>query len=208
MDARLAWFVLGGALGFILGYIVRSLREIHAKVEEVDQHVISNKNDSGFMSNRIIADTLMLIVVAFTVWASITSQVATNKVTKQQNTQTQQQTQLDRQQKQLDLQQKRQDAIVQCIQTYFSATLTTLNSRATYSLAQIKANVDLQAAFNKVVQASLQQPPLDDAQARKIVTEYATALNHFLDISKKNGGVVTNNPFPSALDFLNCVNTK
>lgn len=74
---RLLWMAVGGALGFVLGYIVRSLKDIRKRVEHMEDVVTNDepaqgkhRGEDGFMQNRIVADVMVLLVVLLSVFAS------------------------------------------------------------------------------------------------------------------------------------------
>jgi hypothetical protein len=188
MDVRLSWLLIGCGIGFVAGYIVRSLREIKEKVTDVDERVKKREtNDEGLIRYPLLYDIVLVLIVAMTVYAAITSQLNANSVKDQQH---------------------KIDDITSCNRDYLNKTIVALNSRTAYAQEQAFANVDLQTAFNKVVQASLQKPPPTEAQARKIVEEYATALQHFLEVSKKNNAAIASNPYPTSHEFTDCINKR
>jgi len=83
---RLMWLLLGCLIGFVLGYIVRSLQDIKEKVDEIDEVVTDapskwEPNERGFMRLPRFAELSLLLVIALTVWASF----ATARVNAQLN---------------------------------------------------------------------------------------------------------------------------
>lgn len=77
---RMEWLFLGCLIGFVVGYIVRSLREIKATVDEVDDIVKQNKDEHGALSWKTASNLSLFLVVALTVWAAFVSQKASNDV--------------------------------------------------------------------------------------------------------------------------------
>lgn len=77
---RLGWWLFGCAVGFILGYIVRYLREIKEEVHEVDELVKKIDKEGGFVRYPYVADVMLIVVVLVTVWAAFLSQKASNDV--------------------------------------------------------------------------------------------------------------------------------
>lgn len=69
---RTMLLAIGGAIGFILGYIVRSLRDIQEKVDEVDDIVkhTQGHGEKGAMRLPSLASLFMALVVLVTVWAA------------------------------------------------------------------------------------------------------------------------------------------
>lgn len=76
---RLVWLSIGCFIGFVLGYIVRSLHEIKEKVEHVDEIVNDVKSskweseEGGFMRHPVAADIAVIVVVAITAWAAFSA---------------------------------------------------------------------------------------------------------------------------------------
>jgi Sec-independent protein translocase protein TatA len=209
MDARIGWLLLGAVVGFILGYITRSLREIKQKVEEVDKHVTAKPpSDAGFVRNPIILDGILILVLALVVWSSFKSQIVSNDVEKTQSQLKTALSQLKTTQSQLAQAQAAQKKTTECTQEFLSKTIEALNERTTYTQAQASANVDLQKAFDKLITASLRKPPPDAKEARQIVETYAAALKHFIEISAKSASKAAGHPFPTNDEFNSCIDQK
>lgn len=83
---RAIWLSIGGVVGFVLGYIVRSLHEIKETVTEVDNIVkgqdsdARSKTEDGLLRRPLLLDFVLLIVVAFTVWASFQTAYVNNRL--------------------------------------------------------------------------------------------------------------------------------
>lgn len=200
MDVRLGYLLIGCAIGFVLGYVVRSIRELKDKVEEVDKHVLgedapenppegslNNSYRRGFWRNDIATGVALFLVVALTAYAAFLSQKSSNAVERTQD---------------------RQEQTIKCTQQYLAVTINALNVRTTSSAEQAKANVELQKAFNVVVLASLHVPPYTKAQARVIVQHYADALQKFLTTSSTQSSNTTKFPYPTPTDLIKCINKK
>lgn len=78
-DERLGWLLLGCAIGFIMGYIVRSLHDIKEELHKVDNHV-THRDERGIMRFPLAANTALVIVVCITAYAAFKSQKASNDV--------------------------------------------------------------------------------------------------------------------------------
>ncbi len=215
MNDRLGWLLVGCVVGFILGYTVRSLREIKEKVEQVDQHLKKEHPDEGFIIPDWAKNITLLVVVLLTLYASIQSQIAANdsdrstdKIQTQQNTINAQQSLLAAQQKIIAAQQVRTDKLVTCDQQFLAQTIGALNARTAYTQSQNAANVDLQKSLSNLVTLSLQIPPLSAADARHVVEGFSAALKHFLEISAKSANQVDNNPYPTPTAFQDCLSAK
>lgn len=189
MDTRLGALLLGCVIGFILGYIVRSLREIKAKVDRVDKHVTEKapRGDDGFTTPEWLKNIALLIVVAITAWSAFASQHNSNEIKKSSD---------DR------------DKIVACNQLYLTATIAALNARTTFTQQQSASNVELQKSLSNLVTLSLRTPPLGPDAARAVVEGFSAALKHFLDLSAKSADKVDKNPYPTPTAFLDCLNKK
>ena len=79
---RAIFLLIGNFIGFVLGYVVRSLQEIKEELNEVDEIVKRNRNDEGFVRHPFVLDAALIIVVLITVWAAFASQAATNNFRK------------------------------------------------------------------------------------------------------------------------------
>lgn len=78
---RILWLAIGCFIGFVLGYIVRSLHYIKETVDHVDEIVVNEaetkpkhvRGDNGFMRHPIAADLAIFLVVGLTVWAALST---------------------------------------------------------------------------------------------------------------------------------------
>jgi hypothetical protein len=85
---RFLWLAIGCFIGFVLGYIVRSLQEIKARVEHVEETVTENepkkskwdRNDDGLLRHPLLLDLVLLIVVGMTVFASFATAKVNNEL--------------------------------------------------------------------------------------------------------------------------------
>lgn len=91
LSERVGWMLTGMVLGFVLGYIVRSLREIEKsqretkkEVHEINDIVKHKKDQKGFMRFPIVADALYFLVLILVVWGAFASQHAVNEAQKTQ----------------------------------------------------------------------------------------------------------------------------
>ena len=196
MDTRLGALLVGCVIGFILGYIVRSLREIKAKVEKVDEHIMNTKphGDDGFTTPGWLQNIALLVVVAITAWSAFASQHNSNTISSQSDS--------------IQSQQDASDKLVACNQQYLAATIAALNARTTFSQEQSAANVSLQKSLSNLVTLSLRTPPLGPEAARRVVVGFSDALKHFLDLSAKSADKVSENPYPTATGLLDCIHKK
>lgn len=87
---RLLWLLLGCFIGFVFGYIVRSLREIKEEVDEIvenkrktstgDDPETYEQNERGSFSWELASRISLFVVVSLTIWAAFVSQKASNDV--------------------------------------------------------------------------------------------------------------------------------
>lgn len=185
---RLEWLILGCIIGFILGYIVRTLREIKEELDEVDEIVKNDRNISGergAMHGPTAAGVMLLVVVALSVWASFSSQKASN----------------DAESTQAQLRQ-----VTSCNTDYLSKTISVINARTRYAQRQAVANVELQKSQARFVSLLLKQPPPDDATSLAAFHEYLNDLNTFINTSSDQANVVEVHPYPTADELEACVN--
>lgn len=188
---RLEWLMLGCIIGFILGYIVRTLREIKEELDEVDDIVKADhglpKSERGAIHTPTIAGFMLLVVVAITAWAAFASQQASNKVQATQD-------QLAR--------------VTSCNKAYLSKTIATINARTRYSQRQAVANVELQKSQARFVTLILHEPPYSEQRRRDAFTEYLNDLNTFINTSSDQANTVEQNPYPTTDELDSCIAGK
>lgn len=188
-DERIGWMLLGMAVGFIAGYIVRSLRELredvhHVKEElhEVDgivKHKLGERNgDEGFMSNRYVADIAMIVVMIIVVAAALLSQKASNDV----------------------------HTSTGCTREFLEKTIVALNERTEFAGAQAKANIELQRAQQDFFELLLRKPPETEARRSAAAQDYLANLNKFIELNTKTADKVTKNPYPTSEQLQDCLN--
>lgn len=79
---RMFFMLIGGCIGFVFGYIVRSLREIKDELH-VDEHLEKKRNEKGTLKVPSLSSIALFIVVLLTAYAAFMSQRASDAV--QQN---------------------------------------------------------------------------------------------------------------------------
>lgn len=187
LDDRLGWLVLGMAIGFVFGYIVRSLREIKEELDEVDAKISESKRkrgEDGFMRYPYVADIAYLLVVAVVAWAAFASQKASNDV---KNTQDQLAT------------------VTHCNQVYLGAFLEAVDERTSAGQKAVQSNVDLQRSWYEFVRFQLHMPPYPEGEQRDKANEYAKNLKSFLDVSDQSREKVVQNPYPTEDELRKCI---
>ncbi len=185
---RLEWLLLGCLIGFVLGYIVRTLRDIKEELDEVDDivkrdHGIEN-SERGAMHAPTAAGVMLVVVVLITVWAAFASQKASNEVKDTQN-------QLAR--------------VTQCNKDYLSKTISTINARTRYTQRQAVSNVQLQKSQARFIGLILHDPPPDEATSRAAFVEYFNDLQAFLNTSNDTANVVEDHPYPTSEELDACI---
>lgn len=194
-NERLGWLIVGGLVGFVLGYIVRSLRVIKEDVvaikDEVDEidNIVKEKRqqtraDDGFMHVRYLRDIALLIALLVTLWAALASSKASNDVKDQQD---------------------RSDQVVICTSEYLARTIRVLNIRTTSVQDRADANLELQKAQAKFFQLLLKIPPLPEVDRRQAAEEYVKALQHFVVVSDRTKQTGVAIPYPTNAEFQTCL---
>jgi len=188
-DDRLLLFLFGCIIGFILGYIVRSLRAIKEELDEVDEIVKEKfpnhtRNEDGIVRHPLVMDLALLLVIVLTVWASFASQKASNDVQETQDQQTRS---------------------TLCVQQYLSKTISALNERTTYTQEQAEKNVELQKAQAKFLGLLLHKPPYSEKRRTEAVDRYVDTLTDFVEVSGKASDKVDANPYPTNEELRDCL---
>lgn len=181
---RLGYLMVGCLIGFILGYIVRSLRDIKEELDEVADEMKHNRNEDGIVRNPIVLDIALLLVVVLTVWASFSSQKASNDI---QDTQDQ----LLR--------------VTTCTKTTLTKTVEALNQRTTYTQDQTEANVNLQRAQVEFLQTLFQEPPSTEKQRKDALRHYFDSLTKFVTVAGAARQKAAFYPYPTTDDLNNCL---
>ena len=192
---RIGWLLLGMAVGFIAGYIVRALRELKDDVHDVKEElhevdeIVKHKlfGDDGFMNNRIVADVLMVVVLAIVVWAAFASSKASRDVSAVND---------------------KQDVSIDCTEDYLARTVEALNDRTTYTQAQAQANVELQKAQAEFLALIFRRPPYPQEKQEAAGQKYLNALTEFVEVSMKNVTTLEANPYPRPGEFQACLNKE
>lgn len=189
LDERIGWFLIGAFVGFVLGYIVRLLKDIKGEVREVKGEVhevddiIKRHNEEGFTRNPIVLDVILLVVVVLTVWSSFASASVSNDV---QNTQ------------------ENQIRSVNCNKQYLRQTIIALNQRTAYVQKQAAVNVDLQTDQHKFFQIIFENPRNDKIEMAAF-KDYLDSLENFVKVNRQVRHAVDFNPYPTAEELSNCI---
>lgn len=198
MDDRVAYLVLGCIIGFILGYFVRSLRDIRQTTHHTDEVVTKIRDESGFIKKVSASGIALFLVVALSFFASVQSQMNSNAVEKNQKQQKEILTAFGKNQ----TQQKR---IVTCTQSYLSKVLVAVNERTTYSKDQSLAVITLQKAQAEFITLALQDPPLESSRVEKGLRTYLNSLNAYVEIVSKTANKQAQNAYPTDEALASCL---
>lgn len=213
LDERVTWMLLGCVLGFMVGYLVRTLQEIKGDVEVMadDVHEIKEevdeidtiikrreRNEGGFMRNAVVADAVMILVLALCFWASWSTGSTNNKLEDAIKD-------IKRVQTAGMAQDRRIEKITQCTLEYTSKTIKALNERTTYTQDQADANVRVLSAQSHFLKIVLILPPVTKAESRAALEEYVSALNDFNRVAAKNRAKVKQYSFPTNQELADCL---
>lgn len=190
LDERLFWLCLGMVIGLVVGEIIRSLRELRTKVddlkEELDDvdetvHRKFSEDEPGFID---VGKALLFSVVILTVLAAFFSQKASNRSNDAL---------------------AEQKKITSCTQELLADALNALNQRSTYTVGQTQANVDLQKDTKKFLALLLHVPPYGPDRQYASAQEYFESVTSFIDLANKSIESLETNDYPEAEDLTRCV---
>jgi hypothetical protein len=197
---RIGWMLLGCAVGFFAGYVVRFLQDMKEELDEVDGIVKKKlgereadkdakprKSDPGFVRNDLFKDVSLLVVVIITVVAAFMSATASSRVKATQDEQ-------------------RHDT--DCTQQYLTATVKALNERAEFTIAQANANLDLQTSQAEFFGLLLRRPPETVRVREAAAQQYLDDLHQYITIVQKTKVKAELFPYPSDKALANCYNHK
>lgn len=215
-DETVMYLIVGGFIGFVLGYITRLLQEIRDKndaikeeLDEVDEIVKTKlkrqRDESGIVRKPLLADILLLVVVVITVWAAFASQKASNDVKADQKEDDAVQAQLVSTQDDLKTTQAQLAQVTTCNQIFLGRTIRALNERTTYTVAQTNSNVQLQKAQARFFGILLGIPPPSEEESTSEARAYLDKLNEFVKVSEKSAAKALTNPYPTNEDLTTCL---
>lgn len=194
LNDRLVYLLIGVGIGFILGYITKSLRKIEEELHEVDITTKKIKSEDGFVRFPIFANLALVTVLFIAVWASFSAEKNDRALVATQDQLIEQQNQIER--------------VTACNQMYLEKTVLALNERTTYSSDRIEDNVDLVNAQAVLLRALLKEPPPGNAEIRQALRSYfdPTVLN-FIDTSEKSLDTFEANEYPTIKQIDNCLSS-
>lgn len=180
---RLLLFLVGGLVGFALGYLARSVREIEEEIEIIDPKF--TKNSRGESQTDLLLRVGLFLVVVLTAWSAFSTQKANNRIQDTQNAVAR---------------------ITVCNQQYLEKTIAALNERTTYTAAQSQANVVLQSSQAQFLNQLLDRSK-SSSQHLTALHDYVDALTFFVTISSKSANKVAENPYPTPEELQTCLHS-
>ena len=194
LDERIGWFLLG----VVIGYVVRTIRDIKKEVREVEEIVSREKNQRGFMRNAFVADFAVLLVIAMCVYASFSTQITNNRLEAAIE---------DIQQAEKDAEENRDriSRVAVCSQEYLARTIEALNQRTTYTQDQADANVALNRAQRDFLVILSRVPPPTDADAKIALSNYVARLREYTAAYDKNKDKTETYAYPASEDLDRCL---
>lgn len=200
LDERLTWLLIGCAIGFIVGYLVRAvqaLREIKEELDHVDDCVKKCLQDRGDVEETRDKDdrgaappyfgqVALALVVLLTAYAAFSAQQSANDSAANQQ-------QIER--------------VAVCTQATLSNTVNALNERTTYTVAQAEANIELQRSQTEFLAVVVTEPEPSDAIQRSALKAYFEKLSSFVELSTATVNKIENNPFPTTEELSDCLET-
>ena len=199
---RIGWLLLGCAIGFVLGWIVRGLRDIKEELDELDKHVHfrdpnNNPDETGAMKLPKGKDIALMLVVALTFYAALMSQIASNKSSDTADKM------LDTQQAIINLQSEQKQNLDCTTQVLFDA-IRALNERTEYTSKQAQANVALVKAQLDLLLRG-QDPNLTDAESQALLNVYISKVQEFIELSAQTASQQVEFPYPTVQDLSKCL---
>lgn len=199
-DDRLEWLLLGVLLGYFMGYVTRSLREIKEGVDKVEAFLrnkprpAKKKADDGGVNRERFNQIMLLLVVVLTAFAAFRSQYAANQAEHANSITHDNQAQLKR--------------VVGCVIKNQTAYLNVVNERTEFTKDQALANKDLQKAQRVFFGVLLHIPPYPPTRRVDAAQDYQNALDHYLNTAKAYEKNTQTAQYPTANDLLKCVDSK
>lgn len=187
-DDRLFYTLLGSLIGFVLGYVVRTLQDIRDELSSLDENVkktteLDRAND-GFLRYPVFANVALFLVLALTAFAAFASQRANNEV---------------------EATQERIERVTKCNHQILTETIEALNERTTYARRASDANVSLQRAQADTLRVLLAKPPRPSSEREAASRAYFDALTLFLTSSKSASVTSSSTDYPKAKDLEECL---
>jgi hypothetical protein len=190
--------ILGCAIGFFAGYIVRYLQDLKEELDEVDGIVKKELGkrssdhkpqgqDGVISAGDVLRNLALLFVVAVTAWAAFSSAGASSKVAENQ---------------------REQKVVTDCTKDYLTKTVKALNERTEFTVQQAAANVALQKAQADFFALLLRKPPESVAVRTDAAQTYLKTLQDFVAVSEKTRQKARQFPYPTDQQLNACYHKK
>lgn len=197
LSERLEWLLLGAAIGFILGYIVRTLREIQEELHEVDEIVTERKRDESGFKRPSLQNVALFLVIGLVAFSAFQSQRSSNTSNETSKTVAAQQITLGSFQD--DLQHNET-----CNSQILFDVVKAITERTTYSSAQADANINLvKAQYHLITKA--QDLALTPEEGQALFQAYVAQVKTFLKLAKQTQNKQLQNPYPTPEDLTTCL---
>jgi hypothetical protein len=180
---RIVFLLIGGFIGFVLGYLVRSVRAIKEEIHVMENKIDKRNVEHGAARTDLLMRIGLLLVVLLTAYSAFSTQRANNASRDTQNA-------LIR--------------VTTCTQQYLDKTITALNERTTYSREQSDAVLELQTSQAHFLSQILDRSKTPDERVAAL-QDYFQALTKYITISMKSSHKVAENPFPTSSEFQTCM---
>ena len=191
-DDRLGFLLLGCFIGFILGYIVRSLRDIKEELDEVDDYVKNLKKDQKGYLRLNFGQIILLLVLALTIYGVVVAQLSSNKTNHTADVAADTAAQLK--------------TVVDCNKTILGVTLVALNERSQFSVDAAEKNISLQESQHSLISLLLGQPPPPPSVGVEATQKYNDDVGEYINVRKKSLQTLKSNPIPTVDQFTKCIN--
>jgi hypothetical protein len=217
LDDRAFYILSGMAIGAVLGYLTRMLQEIRKDVvhinndvhdikEEVDEidAIVKNRrerDEGGFVRFPIVADVILLSVIAMTVWAAWTTGETNSKLEDAISD-------IQVTQKSDEAQEVRIRKVTSCTLEFTSKTIQALNERTTYTGRASEANAKVLQAQQDFLEVILQIPPPSDADAVAALRTYTSAVAEYNVLIKKDKTKRNRFAYPTNEELASCLGVK
>lgn len=192
LDERLGWLLIGVAIGYGLGQLVRAVEGVWSsrniagpnQLAFIKMRPALHRNEAGFLKYRAVANITLVSVLVLSVWASWASQRASNDVLKTQ---------------------ERIDTSSKCTLMILEKTIDALNERTQYSTSSTRANVDVQRAQAVMLEILLHKPPFTSQEEEAAQQTYFAALSNFLTLTDKQKLKTDEYSYPTVQELQSCL---
>lgn len=217
LNDRALYLILGMVLGAVLGYVARMLQEIQKdvvgvsnevhdikeEVDEIDSIVKTRRvrDEGGFMRIPVVADILLISVLAMTVWAAWSTGSTNNKLEAAISD-------ISANQKKDDAQELRIQKVTSCTLEFTSRTIEALNERTTFTGSVASANSEVLQAQQDFLEIILQIPPPSDKDALAALRTYTNAVAQYNVLADKSEGKRNEFAYPTNKELATCLGVK